>query len=97
MTYSLEFFESALKEWRKLAPQIRDQFKKKLAERLEHPHVPSARLHNLPDCYKVKLRTAGYRLVYKVDDKVVTVIVVAVGKRDKSMVYRSAGARTKSK
>lgn len=95
MTYSLEFFESALKEWRKLAPPIRAQFKKKLAERLEHPHVPSTRLQNLPNCYKIKLRTAGYRMVYRVDDKAVVVMVVAVGKRDKSMIYRTADKRTK--
>lgn len=93
MSYSLEFVESAFKEWRKLAPPIRDQFKKKLAERLEHPRVPSARLHNLPDCYKIKLRTAGYRLVYQVNDKVVVVTVIAVGKRDKLKVYRAAGDR----
>jgi mRNA interferase RelE/StbE len=93
MSYSLEFVESALKEWRKLALPIRDQFKKKLAERLEHPRVPSARLHNLPDCYKIKLRTAGYRLVYQVNDKVVVVTVIAVGKRDKLKVYRAASER----
>ena len=97
MSYSLAFVESALKEWRKLAPPIRDQFKKKLAERLERPRVPSAGLHNLPDCYKIKLRTAGYRLVYQVDDKVVVVTVIAVGKRDKSVVYRTAIGRTKGK
>ena len=95
MSYSLEFVESALKEWRKLAPPIREQFKKKLAERLEHPRVPSARLHNLPDCYKIKLRTAGYRLVYQVNDKVVVVTVIAVGKRDKLQVYRAASERVK--
>jgi mRNA interferase RelE/StbE len=65
MTYSLEFVESALKEWRKLAPDIRDQLKHKVAERLEHPRVPSARLQGLPDCRKIKLRMAGCRLVYK--------------------------------
>lgn len=96
MSYNLAFVESALKEWRKLAPPIREQFKKKLTERLEHPHVPSARLHNLPDCYKIKLRTIGYRLVYQVNDKVVLVTVIAVGKRDKNDVYRSAGKRMKS-
>ncbi|TAL92786.1 MAG: type II toxin-antitoxin system mRNA interferase toxin, RelE/StbE family [Rhodanobacter sp.] len=82
-----------MKEWRKLAPGIRDQLKNKLRERLENPHVPSARLHGLPDCYKTKLRTAGYRLVYQVNDKVVVVIVVAVGKRDKGLVYRLAYKR----
>lgn len=96
MTYSLAFVESALKEWRKLAPPIRDQFKKKLAERLESPRVPSARLHNLPDCYKIKLRSIGYRLVYQVDDKVVVVTVIAVGKRDKNMIYRAVATRTKA-
>jgi mRNA interferase RelE/StbE len=86
MTYSLEFVDSALKEWRKLAPSIRDQFKKKLAERLEQPRVPAARLHGMKDCYKIKLRTLGYRLVYQVDDKIVVVTVIAVGRRDKSAV-----------
>ena len=95
MTYSLAFVESALREWRKLAPPIRDQFKKKLAERLECPHVPSARLHNLPDCYKIKLRALGYRLVYQVDDTVVVITVIAVGKREKGLVYGVANTRVK--
>ena len=95
MSYSLAFVESALKEWRKLAPPTRDQLKKKLAERLERPRVPSARLHNLPDCYKIKLRALGYRLVYQVDDTVVVITVIAVGKRDKNVVYRTASGRTK--
>lgn len=93
MSYSLAFVESALKEWRKLAAPIRDQLKKKLAERLEQPRVPSARLHNLADCYKIKLRAQGYRLVYQVDDTVVLVTVIAVGKRERSAVYRSAAGR----
>lgn len=93
MIYELAFVESALKEWRKLAPSIRDQFKAKLKERLLAPHVPSARLHGLADCYKIKLRAAGYRLVYQVADRVVLVTVIAVGKRDKGIVYLSAGAR----
>ncbi|HET6631740.1 MAG TPA: type II toxin-antitoxin system RelE/ParE family toxin [Rhodanobacteraceae bacterium] len=93
MSYSLAFVESALKEWQKLAPPIRDQFKRKLAERLERPDVPSARLHNLRDCYKIKLRTAGYRLVYQVDEQVVAVTVIAVGRRDKGAVYKTTRQR----
>jgi mRNA interferase RelE/StbE len=94
MTYSLEFVESALKEWRKLSPDIREQLRSKLRERLQNPHVPSARLHGLPDCYKIKLRAVGYRLVYQVNDKVVVVTVIAVGKRDKGIVYIAAKKRT---
>jgi mRNA interferase RelE/StbE len=95
MSYSLEFKESALKEWKKLDSEIREQFKKKLGERLERPRVESARLSGMPDCYKIKLKNAGYRLVYQVDDKRIVVIVVAVGKRENLAVYRVAGKRVK--
>ena len=78
-TYRLEFLPSALKEWDKLGASIRDQFAKKLRERLDNPRIYTARLSDMPDCYKIKLRTAGYRLVYRVNDKIVVIIVIAVG------------------
>lgn len=93
MSYRLRFHELALKEWRKLDADLRDQFRKKLAERLENPHVPSAALSGMPDCYKIKLRRAGYRLVYRVDGAVVYVTVIAVGRRDKLRVYDAARGR----
>jgi len=88
MSYELAFKESALKEWRKLNESVRKQFKKKIAERLEQPRVEADKLRNLPDCYKIKLRNSGYRLVYQVDEHQVLVVVVAVGKRDRLSVYR---------
>lgn len=39
MTYSLDFDANALKKWRKLGSTVREQFKKKLAEILQNPHV----------------------------------------------------------
>ena len=93
MTYDLGFLEPALKEWRKLDANTRTQFKKKLAERLEQPHVPSARLSGGNSRYKIKLRGAGYRLVYEVHDAEVIVIVVAVGRRDRNAVYIAAQMR----
>ncbi len=87
MTYKLVFLESALKEWNKLDSQIKLQFKKKLAERLENSLVLKDKLSGLQDCYKIKLRTVGYRLVYKVIEDIITVQVVAIAKRDKSLVY----------
>lgn len=94
MSYSLRFHELALKEWRKLDPALREQFKKKLAERLENPRVLSAALSGMPDCYKIKLRAAGYRLVYRVEEDIVFVTVIAVGRRDKSQVYGAAKGRS---
>ncbi len=71
MTYELEFDPRALKEWRKLGDTVKAQFKKKLASVLVNPRNESARLHDLPDCYKIKLKSSGYRLVYQVRDAVV--------------------------
>jgi mRNA interferase RelE/StbE len=44
MSYSLKFKKEALKEWRKLDANLRSQFKKKLEERLQNPHVPASKL-----------------------------------------------------
>ena len=96
MPYELAFKPSALKEWGKLGASVREQFKKKLAERLEHPHVPSAALSGAANIYKIKLRQAGYRLVYVVEDQTITVTVVAVGKRDRNAVYDAALSRLKA-
>lgn len=93
MTYKLKFLPIALKEWEKLAPPIKSQFKKKLAERLENPHVPSAKLRGYASVYKIKLRTAGYRLAYEVIDDEVVVYVLAIGKRDKDAVYKALATR----
>ncbi|PWR21499.1 type II toxin-antitoxin system RelE family toxin [Zavarzinia aquatilis] len=93
MTYELAFLDDALKEWRKLDNVTREQFKAKLAERLQNPKIPSARLHGARERYKIKLRNAGYRLVYEVRDREVMVLVVAVGKRERNEVYRIAERR----
>lgn len=92
-TYELEFLEDALKEWKKLGSNVRQHFIKKLKERLANPHVPSARLSGMPNCYKIKLRSAGYRLVYQVEDTTLIVLVVAVGRRDRNLVYKIAAGR----
>jgi len=93
MIYELGFVADALKEWRKLDASIREQFKKRLGERLENPRVPSAKLAGHPDRYKIKLRSVGYRLVYEVRDSQLIVVVVAVGKRERSAVYKAAEGR----
>jgi mRNA interferase RelE/StbE len=93
MSYELAFLDDALKEWRKLNATVRDQFKKKLKERLEDPKVASAKLSGGKDRYKIKLRSAGYRLVYQVRDTELLVIVIAVGKRERESVYKAADRR----
>lgn len=93
MTFELRFKEEALHEWRRLDRVVRDQFKKKLAERLECPRVPASKLSGRKDRYKIKLRSAGFRLVYEVRDAELVVVVVAVGKRERNAVYKAAEQR----
>ncbi|WP_018355458.1 type II toxin-antitoxin system RelE family toxin [Rodentibacter pneumotropicus] len=94
MTYSLKFHEKALKEWQKLGEPVKSQFKKKLYERLENPHVQADRLSGFSTAlYKIKLRSAGYRLVYEMQDNEITVFVLSVGKRDRLQAYENARNR----
>ncbi|MGS2841075.1 type II toxin-antitoxin system RelE family toxin [Pseudomonas sp. ef1] len=96
MTYELEFDRRALKEWNKLGDTVRQQFKK-LAEVLENPRIEANRLRELPDCYKVKLKSAGYRLIYQVLDHEILVFVVAIGKREREAAYEVAQDRLPSR
>jgi mRNA interferase RelE/StbE len=93
MTYEIEFLQSALKEWKKLDANTREQFRKKLKERCENPRVPAAKLRDSSDRYKIKLRSVGYRLVYAVNDDRLVVLVIAIGKRERSEVYEAAKKR----
>ena len=93
MTYRLKFLPSAKKEWDKLDNSVKAQFKCKLKKCLENPHIPANRLRDFDSAYKIKLRSAGYRLVYEVDDKDVVVFVIAVGKRENNAVYNNARNR----
>lgn len=60
---------------------------------MTHQNVPAARLHSRSARYKSKLRDVGYRPVYEVQDGVLTVLVLAVGRGDRDEVYRAAARR----
>ena len=94
MTYRLKFLPSAKKEWDKLDNSIKVQFKNKLKKCLENPHIPANKLRDFDSAYKIKLRSAGYRLVYEVDD--LDIIVIAVGKRENNAAYNKAKNRTQT-
>ncbi len=93
MTYTVKFRDDALKEWLKLDKSIQQQFAKKLKKCSKNPHIPSAKLRGLKDCYKIKLRASGFRLVYQVSDDMLIIAVVTVGKRERGNVYNLASER----
>jgi mRNA interferase RelE/StbE len=89
--YRLKFLPEALVEWNALDGSAKEVLRKALKKRLEQPHTPGAQLHgDLRNCYKIKLRKQGYRLVYSVEDDALVVLVLAVDKREDMAAYRSA-------
>jgi len=96
--FRLQFVPSAWAEWQTLDCSVIEPLRKLLKKRLANPHVPGAALHGaLAGHYKIKLNKQGYRLVYGVQDDVLIVMVMAVDKREDSMVYQSAMARVSEK
>ena len=92
--YRLKFLPEALREWNGLDGSIKEVLRKALRKRLEQPRNPGSQLHgDLRDCYKIKLRKQGYRLVYCIEDDVLVVLVLAIDKREDMAVYRSAVER----
>lgn len=91
--YQVKIRDDALKAWNHLDSVIKQQFAKKLKKCCENPHIPALKLSGMPDCYKIKLRASGFRLVYKVIDNDLVIIVIAVGKRERSEVYKLAFKR----
>jgi mRNA interferase RelE/StbE len=95
--YRLQFLPEALKEWEGLDGSVKQPLKKLLEKRLDNPHLPGAGLtRDLPGCYKIKLLKQGVRLVYRVADDALIVLVLAVDRREEGAAYLSAIERLAS-
>jgi mRNA interferase RelE/StbE len=87
-TYRLKFTVAALAEWKALDGSVKETFRKLLKKRMLQPHLPGGALKGpLIGCYKIKLRQQGYRLIYTVQDEVLTVLVLTINKRENNAVY----------
>ena len=83
MSYELAIHADAENEWAKLDGSIKRRFKEKLAnERLNHPRVAKDALRELPDCYKIKITTPQFRLIYRVNDAKQLLTILPVATRD---------------
>lgn len=82
MTYNLKFHPDALEEWERLPRPDREYFKKKLAARLQNPHIPKSRLSGGQNLYKIKRKRPPLRLTYHVNDGALVVTALSIGKRD---------------
>lgn len=81
--YELAIHPGAEKEWAKLDGSIKRRFKEKLAnERLKHPRVAKDALRELLDCYKIKITTPQYRLIYHANDAKRQLTILSVATRE---------------
>ncbi len=89
MAYEIEFSSSAAKELEKLIKKIKPKDSKRISDKIEslksdpRPYG-SEKLEDGGGLLRV--REGDYRIVYKVEDDVLTVLIVRIGNR--SEVYK---------
>ena len=93
MSFKLRFKEQALRKWHDLDQSIREQFAKKLHALKETPAYRKLKTQWHEKLLQIKLRKAGFRLVYEVWDQELVILVVAIGKRERNAVYKMAAKR----
>ena len=85
------FLPNAKRAWHKLDPGVRNKLEKTLVRRLQNPFIESAALSgDLAGCYKIKSKSSGIRLIYKVTESELILLVITVGKRDGGESYDDA-------
>lgn len=89
MTFKLRFHQDALQEWHKIDKTVREQFKQKLNEPPQMPGADSVLVSGRGNLYKIKLRTFGFRLIYQLQDKYITVLALTVGSQNCNIAYNS--------
>ncbi len=78
--YQLVYKQSVAKDLRKLPRIDLRRIIAKIEQLAEQPRPAAAiKLHGKADLYRI--RQGDYRIIYQIDDKIVTVIVVKVGHR----------------
>lgn len=92
--YKVLLTKESLKEWNKIDHSIQRLFQRKLSSVVLNPIIVNNRLHGkLSNCYKIKLKRAGYRLIYEIRCQTVVLFVWAIDKREDAKVYDSAISR----
>src|SRR5258708_25015455 len=89
-TYDVAFRPRAAKSFRNLGTVEQRQISKKLKERCLNPHVPADRVREIPNGYRLKLRSAGIRLIYLVRDGELVILVLSIGRREREKAYKDA-------
>lgn len=85
MLYTVEFSTSALREFKALERAVQRRIATHIDELASNPFPSGARkLQGGPDHYRI--RVGDYRVIYRVDGKRLTVLILKIGHRRE--VYR---------
>jgi mRNA interferase RelE/StbE len=85
MPYIIQFKSSALKELRKLPKEFSEQIARDIDGLAKNPRPHGhKKLKGSENLYRI--RSGNYRIVYQIQDRVLTVLVVRIG--DRKEVYR---------
>ncbi len=80
MKYAIEFTPKAAEDLIDLPPKFRRQVGKKIDALADNPRPPiSKKLRGRDNLYR--LRAGVYRIIYRIDDNAVVVVVVRIGHR----------------
>jgi mRNA interferase RelE/StbE len=82
--YKIEVTNAALRQLRKLPKSIQPRIRGAIELLAEDPRPPASRPLQGRDGYRV--RVGDYRIIYTVNDDVLTIVVVALGHRRE--IYR---------
>jgi len=80
-------------EYNDLDYSVAKYVSKHLDKIAQNPMVPANRMRGEPGWFRAKLRKHGIRIVYRVKDKELLILVVAIGKREDNEVYEIAKSR----
>lgn len=92
MAYRIELTSKALRELAALPRDAQQRIDARILALSEEPRPPgSKKLEGEEDLYRI--RVGDYRIVYRVDDKVLVVLVVRIGHRREVYRKRRKGTR----
>ena len=87
MKYRLELRPSAARAFKKLDPRTQRRVERKIDMLIDDPRPPGVKLLSSEDRI-YRLRAGDFRILYQVNDKVLVILVIAIGHRRE--VYRRA-------
>jgi mRNA interferase RelE/StbE len=98
MAWRVELTEDAGRDFASLDGSLKKLARKKLSKLEVNPHI-GEELKNRYGCdlrgyYKLYFHGTRYRIVYRIEDDVLLVVVIGIGQRAHGAIYRMVAGRT---